>query len=500
MLSIDRSWLEHRAVACRPRLFGNKTLQECSQKRKSYPLFGLLVAILMVAFSGGFTSVQAQQQIITLIPGLTPPQFATGRAVETLCPPLATAPAGTPFTPAQNDLISRCSEMVVNAPSNPEAVRSALLPMAPEEVPAQGTTSVEFSRVQQANIAARLAALRGIASGRGFRGMALNGNGDTFAEALASLSPSSASIAAAGGNSPRMFPRLGVFLNGSLTLGDKDATSREAGFDFDAAGVTAGLDYRLTDTFILGGAFSYNATEADLDGSGGNVDVDRYMGSIYGLYYIGERFYLDGIASVGHNAYDMRRNIIYQIPGLVPGTPTLVNQTAESDTDGLEYSFGLGAGYDMHIRGFTFGPFARVHYAKTEIDAYQESIDNTNPGFGLSLAFEDQDVDSFTTAFGAQVSYAISTSWGVVLPQLRLEWEHEFLNDSRTIQVRFVNDPARTPFGLTTEGPDRDFFNVGAGLSAVFARGKSAFLYYETVLGLKDITAHNIVAGIRLTF
>jgi uncharacterized protein with beta-barrel porin domain len=297
-----------------------------------------------------------------------------------------------------------------------------------------------------------------------------------------------------------MLPRLGVFLNGTFTLGDKDSTSREAGFDFDAFGLTAGLDYRLIDNLVLGAAFSYNSTEADLDSSGGNVDVDRYVGSIYGLYYIGERFYLDGIASIGGNTYDMGRNIRYQIPGLVPGTVTVVNQKAQSDTDGMEYSFGLGAGYDFHLGGFTLGPFGRLNYVKAEIDGYQETINNTAPGVGLNLAFEDQDVDSFTTALGAQVAYAISTTWGVVLPQLRLEWQHEFLNDSRTIQARFVNDPARTTFGLTTDNPDRDFFNLGAGISAVFARGKSAFLYYESVLGLKDITAHNIVAGIRLAF
>jgi outer membrane autotransporter protein len=502
MLSIKRSWRETTALAGRLCVFANETPQEFSPKRAGSlpPLLSL--AVLLVTLGGGVASVQAQQRFITLIPGLTPPQAAVGRAIETLCPPLATAPAGTPFTPAQNDLISRCSEMVVNSGTNPEAVRGALLPVAPEEVPAQGNTSVEFSRVQQANIAARLSALRGVASGRGIRGVSLNGNGDTFAGALASLSPSGSSTAAAGAEASRSLPRLGVFLNGTLTLGDKDATSREAGFDLDAVGLTAGLDYRLMDSLILGAAFSYTSTEADLDSSGGNVDVDRYMGSIYGLYYIGERFYLDGIASFGGNAYDMRRNILYQIPGvgLATGTTTSVNQTAESDTDGTEYSFGLGAGYDFHLRGFTFGPFGRLNYGKAELDGYQETIKNTGDGSGLNLAFGDQDVDSLTTVLGAQVSYAISTGWGVVLPQFRLEWEHEFLNDSRTIQARFVNDPARTAFGLTTEDPDRDFFNLGAGLSAVFARGRSAFLYYETVLGLRDITAHNIVAGVRLTF
>jgi outer membrane lipase/esterase len=498
MLNVGRSWLARSDLACKRFGSVSKTLQEPSKKRDAYPLFVLLAA-LIGAFSSGLASGQPVPGPISGISGLTPPQAAVGRAIETLCPPLSRARgAGAPLTPAQDDLAVRCTELVVNGSRNPGLVSDALLPIAPEEVPSQGTTSVEFLRVQEANIAARLAALRRAAIGGGFRGFALHGSGETFAESLASLSD--ARVAAARTDSPRTFERLGVFLNGSLTFGDKDVTSREAGFDFDEVGLTAGLDYRLIDNLILGTAFSYGSAEADFDSSGGDLDIDRFIGSIYGLYHIGERIYLHGLASVGGQLYDMRRNIIYTSPGLTPGTSVPVNQTAESETDGMEYTLGLGAGYDYPMGGFTIGPFVRLDYVKTELDRFQESIPNTRPGFGMALAFESQDVESFTTALGVQVAYPISTTWGVVLPQLRFEWGHEFLNDSRTIEGRFVNDPARTTFGITTEEPDRDFFNLGAGLSAVFARGRSAFLYYETVLGLKDITAHNIVAGLRLMF
>jgi len=497
MFNIDRAWLAHLDRICKWGRVAINMLQARAHTGKDGPPSFVLWVALISAFSSVPTWGQTGR--ISGIPGLTPPAAAVGRAIETLCPPLATARrAGAPFSPAQNDLIDRCSELFANAPTRPALVSNALLPIAPEEAPSQGSTSVEFFKVQEANLAARLAALRRAAVGGGFRGFALNGSGTTFAEALAGLSDSSPRTARTEATS--LAPRLGVFLNGSLTLGDQDATSREAGFDFDEAGLTAGLDYQLIQNLVVGAAFSYSSAEADFDSSGGDLDVDRFIGSIYGLYYLGERFYLDGLASFGGNTFDMRRNIIYTSPGLAPGTTVPVNQTAKSETDGFEYAFALGAGYDYHFGGFTIGPFLRLNYAQTNLDAFQESIDNTRPGFGWALAFESQDVDSFTTALGAQIAYPISTGWGVLLPQLRAEWGHEFLNDGRTIATRFVNDPAGTSFPVTTEDPDRDFFNLGAGLSAVFARGRSAFLYYETVLGLRDITAHNIVAGVRLTF
>src|SRR5687767_10786669 len=99
MLRIKRSWRETTALAGRLCVFANETLQEFSPKRAGSPPSLLSLAVLLITLGGGIASVQAQQQVITLIPGLTPPQAAIGRAIETLCPPLAMAPAGTPFTP-----------------------------------------------------------------------------------------------------------------------------------------------------------------------------------------------------------------------------------------------------------------------------------------------------------------------------------------------------------------------------------------------------------------
>ena len=143
---------------------------------------------------------------------------------------------------------------------------------------------------------------------------------------------------------------------------------------------------------------------------------------------------------------------------------------------------------------------ARLEYVRLNIDGYQEAINNTANGSGLALAFEGQHVDSLLSVLGGQASYAISTGVGVLLPQVRAEWRHEWKNDARTITSRFVNDPNLTPLALVTDGPDRDFFTLGTSLSATFRGGVAAFVSYETVLGLAQVSAHNVVGGIRLEF
>jgi outer membrane autotransporter protein len=451
------------------------------------------------------------------------------------------------FTDAQNEFIDRCGELVRNGqnqtPENTPVTRDALVQIASEEVATQGTTSVETAGVQLANVGARLAALRRGATGISFQGLALNIHGKTLpGPMLASLIPfdkmsdaasvsepsmvhkpgmslpqrntfsdiRSTNLVAQSGSSsastdkPSMLNRFGLFVNGTFSIGDKDITSKESGFDFHTLGVTAGIDYRLTENLVLGTAFGFASTDADIDpfGGGGDLDTNEYSFSFYGLYYI-QDFYINGITNFGWNTYDSTRNIIYTLPTTDPtGMPivTTVNQTAKGDTHGSHFSLGFGAGYDFRSGGFTFGPFARLNYIKVDIDGYQESVDTTTPGFGWVLAVDGQDVESFTSAIGGQVSYAFSTQVGVFVPQFLFEWEHEFDDNSRPTTARFVHDPSSVPINITTDDPDRNYFNLGAGLSAVFQGGKSAFLYYETVLGLDDVTAHNLVVGARLEF
>lgn len=463
---------------------------------------------------GLVASAQAQQITFSLFDAAdTPPQQAMARIIANpgaLCPELVGRFNANQIAPGsqQEDILVRCRELVSDADAgvNLDSVSDGLQAMAYEEAATQGTNAVETSNNQLTNIRARLAALRGGAIGINLRRFALYNQEQTFPGTLiASLSPDAAVASTAPAETPSLVKKLGIFANGTLSIGDKDATSREAGFDFDSLGVTAGIDYRFTQNFILGLAFGYMSTDVDLDMSGGGLDTTGYSVSLYGTYYIGN-FYLDGVGGVGWNDYDLDRTIHYAIrernpDGSLTGEMVRVNQTAKGNTDGTWYTFGFSGGYDFQFGSLTVGPFGQINYTKVDIDGYQEEIDGTDPGFGLALDIDSQDVESLTSALGAQISYALSTRIGVLLPQMRFAWEHEFENDSRTIRAHFVNDPtpdAQTQIQLVTDDPDRDFFNLGAGLSATFRGGVSAFVFYETVLGLDDVTVHNVALGVRL--
>ncbi len=139
------------------------------------------------------------------------------------------------------------------------------------------------------------------------------------------------------------------------------------------------------------------------------------------------------------------------------------NQAFTADTDAADVNLSLGGGYNVLFGSFSVTPFAQLAYLRSDIDGYTEKQqgDNTNPGFGLALAVDDQEITSLGTTLGFQLSQTINTTSGVVTPYLRLDWEHEFENDARDINARFaaVGGNTLNTIIIPTDDPDRDFFN-----------------------------------------
>ena len=385
-----------------------------------------------------------------------------------------------------NNLREAC---LVLANTDVNALTNAVIQMTPKQGPAQGTTSVETNKRQFDNIASRMAALRSGATGLSVAGLTLQYQDLSLPASLFTSHSDTPSGGSAGSDDTLLIGRLGIFINGSVSFGDKASSGNEIGFELDTKGLTVGADYRFTDKFIVGGAIGYLDNETDFDGNRGSMDVDGYTLSIYSTYYHDENTYLDAIGSVGWSDFTNRRAVDIGV--------SIPEAEVKGDTDGRKVALSIGGGYDFYHKSFSFGPVARINYINADINSYAEGSVT-----GFELNYDSQNVESLTSILGGQLSYAISTSNGIFTPQLLFEWAHEFKDDSRFITARFVYDTSSTPlpFNLATDDPDRDYFNLGAGLSATFAEGKSAFIFYQTNLQREDINLDTISAGLRLTF
>lgn len=418
------------------------------------------------------------------LPGLTSSQARVGTAIDIICPNLK------PVNSAQEDFLQQCTNMK-NGSLGTVVLPNVLSNVTTDQTTSQGNSAIETRTPQFVSLGARLLGLRLGTVGARVGNLELDNGGE---KAVASFSGLETQGGGASADSS-LGGRLGVFLNPIGGFGNKDVTSREAGYDFHNIGVLAGADYRITDNLFAGGAFTYLRTNADINAPAlGAVDGSGYGLSLYGTYYTGP-LYFDLLGGFTYYNYDISRQISYA-PG-PDGNPAVapVNRTANATTTGWQYSFNGGTGYDFSAGAFVATPYFRVDYLHLGIDGYTE-----NGSDGLNLKVKSQTVESLLTVLGGRLSYALSTPFGVLVPQVRGEWRHENLNGPVSIQAQFANDPFNTIFSIPTDTPDRNYFAVGTSLSALLANGVSAFLDFETTLGLQAVTNYGFTAGVRVTF
>jgi outer membrane autotransporter protein len=349
---------------------------------------------------------------------------------------------------------------------------------------ALGTAALLTSTTQATNIGIRLGALRKGATGVSAGGFSLDVDGQSLPiGAVASLVPGLGGGASA--DQPGLFSKVGIFLNGQGSFGDQNAVRDQPRFDFHTAGVTLGADYRFTPEFILGTALGYNSTNQTLEASAGDFDTQGISWSAFGTYYIGQSFYVDGIATYSWNQFDTVRTI--------PADGTVA--VATGDTNGRQFALSAGAGYDFRWDKLVVGLQGRVNYINVDIDSFTEQ------GAGIyDLSMRSQRIESLATYLGPEVSYNFNTPWAILSPTMKAEWVHEFLNNSRAVQGALIADPGGTIFSFRTDEPVRNYMNLGLGLTATFKHGISAFFYYQSILGYSSFTSNAFTGGIRVEF
>ncbi len=467
-------------------------IKTCLRRQKNQAI----TLLLFVYFLAHSTTAFAD---LTDVPGMNEAQTSTGAMIQDICPRMGAMQAD--LTTSQNALFEKCRALVQTSNEQQGSggtgfslgyseaeLRSALQDIAHEEVGVNGTVATDTLDSQFANVASRLNALHRGTRQSGISGLAFNMGDQKISGQTVYKGLSNAMGGSAGGDSN---PKngWGYYLNGSFNFGEKDASAREDGFDFDTAGITMGSDYQLSDTVVLGGALGYSQTDADIINNGGNAESDGYSLSFYGTHFIKNGLYFDAIVSYGNTTYDTSRTISF--------ANNVVNDTLSGNTDGSHTSvnLGLGQNFEPSNTSWTFSTYGRFAYTHIEIDSYAES---SAIGSALELAIGEQSIKSMATTLGAQVSHAISTRFAIFVPHLQIEYHHEFKDDSRNLSARYVNDPfGDTFFNVATDEADKNYFTIGGGFSTVFHNGTQLFAYYETTVGLRDIANNLIVLGLR---
>ena len=293
------------------------------------------------------------------------------------------------------------------------------------------------------------------------------------------------------------FDRWGYFVSGTIGRGEAEPGRLTPAYDFDINGLTAGIDYRFNDGFVAGASIGYTKQDTALTGGEGNVDADGYSLSAYATFYRDQSWYTDAVLTWGRNDYETQRRIRYTLTG--PGGTATIDQTARGQLDGDLLSAAGTVGRDYQVGTWSIGPYGRVLYSRIDFDAGREVISGA-PGSGLALEIFPGAHTSLASVVGTKFSTALSRDWGILMPHLQIEWEHEYRDDPQRVGARFLADPNAAIFNVEGDAIDSSFFRLGGGLSVLFAGGRSGFFYVERVIGKSGFSQTNFALGIRGEF
>lgn len=435
-----------------------------------------------------------QRGSLARLPGLNQRQSEIASAVDNLCPALA---ALGNRSAAQQDLYDRCIDLSRAAAVDPAATVLALDQLMADVALVQGNAAFAAAHSQFQNLRARIAALRAGTQGTDFGGLAL-----TTPQGLFSIGLLAQSF---GDEDPSMpaeigadFSRWGFFASGVLGRGEVEPGQVDPAYDNDIEGLTAGVDYRVSDRWIVGGSLGMTRQDATLPDGRGEVETSGWSVSAYTTWYQEDSWYLDGVLTWGRNDYDLLRSIRYTLT-LPGGTTSTIDQQARSSSDGDLLSLAFTFGRDFNRGAWGLGPYGRLLFTRLDFDSIEETL-LPGTGSGLGLRIEQRELESLASVLGGKLTYTHSTDWGVLMPHLQLEWEHEFRDDPQALEARFLHDPTGTPMVLRGDPLDTDYYRIGLGLSMVLTKGRSGFFYYERLLGKDRTSQYNLALGFRMEF
>ena len=272
--------------------------------------------------------------------------------------------------------------------------------------------------------------------------------------------------------------RWGTFLIGSGNFTTVGSTSNASGYRLDTGGVTAGLEYKIAENFVVGIDAGYASTEARLV-NGGKVDVDGGQFGIFASYF-DMGFYVDAAVHGGVAGYKTRRTALGGVETASPG--------------GSSFSALVAAGYDWKVGGLTVGPTLNFQYTNTRLNGFTE-----NGGSLAPLTVQGHNGESTRTAVGARAFYDANVGSVIVRPELRVGWQHEYSDTSHALTSNFATLGGNA---FTVSGPQigRDSLLVGAGVTVVVNSLLSTFVAYDGELARTNYSSHSVSGGVRIKF
>jgi outer membrane autotransporter protein len=281
----------------------------------------------------------------------------------------------------------------------------------------------------------------------------------------------------ATGDGPAQWGVWGQAFGGHASQNERDQVD---GYNANYGGLLLGVDHAISDNWRAGGVFSYSNTAVNNTGDtiGDTTTINGY-GLIGYASYTGSPWYVNLSGGVVQQQYDTTRAINFQ--GF--------SGTAGGHFSGQLYVARAEAGYPLALGGLTLTPLASLTYSYQDQGSYTESGGN-----GAALSVGATHANSVKSALGAKLQKAFSSSYGEIVPDLQVQWIHEYDHTAQATGASFAGDPTgQTAFTTVGATPVSNLADVSLGATLLRANNLSLSVRYELQAGSGFVSQTGIV-------
>ncbi|MFC4763153.1 putative Ig domain-containing protein [Dyella koreensis] len=262
-----------------------------------------------------------------------------------------------------------------------------------------------------------------------------------------------------------------VWTGGAVNFGKTQPGASDNGIDFTTSGISMGADRAFGDKFALGAGVGYGHDTSDIGRHNSRSTVDSYSAAVYGSYRPVPLVYVDALVGYQKLSFDARRYV------------TDNGNTVNGSRDGKQLFASLSVGYEHRTEdGMLMSPYGRFDFARASLDAYTEHGDDV-----YALRYERQTVKTSTGVLGVRAQWTAKRDYGVWMPQLRVEFRHDFQGAS-VAAMRYADLLGGPLYEAILPSQNRNHTLVGAGVMLQTLHGLSLRVEYQNLLdnGTKD--------------
>jgi uncharacterized protein with beta-barrel porin domain len=275
-----------------------------------------------------------------------------------------------------------------------------------------------------------------------------------------------------------------MFVDGYGVFGNANGGNMLPGYNYQSGGLNSGLTYKWNDSVTTGIYAGYQGAYSKNSGVGTLIDNAVKFG-LFGGYGTpdGKGLYLDGLLGGGYHNDAVNRSIDF-------GS---INRTADSAPGAGELDSMLAAGYNWKKGNWSVGPVGSLQYTYLGVNSFNEtgaqSLDLNNQGWNAS---------SLLSSLGANAAYRWQAGEKiVVVPQVNLSWQHEFLQNPYAINSTMGGSPTFSTWSTT---PNRDTLYTGVGATVEIGTRWNTSLFYNASAGNQNLQSQNIFWSAGMKF